>query len=85
VRETAEALVGEEQVHELAAPIMGSEDFSYVLQRVPGAIAFLGARPPDEDAETTPQNHSDRVVFREDVMAVGAALYAGVAIDQLAR
>jgi metal-dependent amidase/aminoacylase/carboxypeptidase family protein len=85
VRETAAALVGEAQVRELAAPIMGSEDFSYVLQRVSGAIAFLGARPPDEDVTTTPQNHSDRVVFQEDVMAVGAALYAGVAIDQLAR
>ena len=31
----------------MPAPIMGAEDFSYVLQQVPGAMAFLGARPPE--------------------------------------
>ncbi|HEY2576768.1 MAG TPA: M20 family metallopeptidase, partial [Streptosporangiaceae bacterium] len=28
-------------------PIPGAEDFSYVLERVPGAFLFLGACPPD--------------------------------------
>ena len=27
------------------APIMGAEDFSYVLQRMPGCMMFLGVRP----------------------------------------
>src|SRR5205085_10888471 len=31
-------LLGAERVHEMPTPIMGSEDFSYVLQRVPGAF-----------------------------------------------
>ena len=30
-------------------PVMGAEDFSYVLQQVPGAMAFLGAAPPGSD------------------------------------
>jgi hippurate hydrolase len=83
VMETARGLVGDERVVELAAPIMGAEDFSYVLQQVPGAMAFLGARPADVDPATAPQNHSNLVVFDEPAMAVGVALYAAVAIRHL--
>lgn len=82
-REVAVELVGPDAVADLAAPIMGAEDFSYVLQQVPGSMAFLGARPPAEDPETAPANHSNLVVFDEPSMAVGAALYAGVALRQL--
>jgi amidohydrolase len=80
VRELAIELAGEGAVEDLAAPIMGSEDFSYVLHRVPGMMAFLGARPDTEDAATAPQNHSNRVVFDEPAMALGTALYASVAL-----
>jgi amidohydrolase len=45
----------------------------------PGAMAFLGAAPPDEEPGTGPQNHSNRVVHHEPAMAVGVALYAAVA------
>jgi hippurate hydrolase len=69
---------------ETPAPIMGAEDFSYVLQRVPGVMAFLGARPASEDPATAPQNHSNRVIFDEPAMAIGAALYAAVALRHLA-
>jgi hippurate hydrolase len=62
---------------------MGAEDFSYVLQRVPGMMAFLGARPADQDPATAPQNHSNRVVFDEPPMALGAALHAAVALHYL--
>jgi amidohydrolase len=84
VREVAIELVGPEDARDLDAPIMGAEDFSYVLQRVPGSMAFLGARPADEDPESAPQNHSDRVVFDEEAMPIGVALYAAVALRQLA-
>ncbi len=80
----ARELLGEEAVVELAAPIMGAEDFSYVLQRVPGAMFFVGARPPEEDPATAPQNHSNRVRHDEPAMAVGAAVYAAVALRHLA-
>jgi hippurate hydrolase len=83
ILELAAGLVGDGAVERLAAPLMGAEDFSYVLQRVPGAMAFLGARPADQDPLTAPQNHSNRVVFDEDAMAVGIALYAAVALDIL--
>jgi amidohydrolase len=85
VTETARDLVGPDRVVELAAPIMGAEDFSYVLQQVPGAMAFLGARPAAQDPATAPQNHSNLVVFDEAAMPVGIALYADVAIRHLER
>jgi metal-dependent amidase/aminoacylase/carboxypeptidase family protein len=84
VREVATELAGPEAVVEMAAPRMGAEDFSYVLQRVPGMMAFLGARPAGQDVASAPENHSNRVVFDEPAMALGAATYAAVALRHLA-
>ena len=83
IREAATGLIGEERVKMMPAPIMGSEDFSYILEQVPGAIVFLGATPAGVDPRTVPQNHSNRVVFDEQAMAVGAALYASMALRHL--
>jgi metal-dependent amidase/aminoacylase/carboxypeptidase family protein len=83
VAETARGALGTGQVVAMDAPIMGAEDFSYVLQQVPGALAFLGGRPPGLDAATVAPNHSNRVVFDEAAMASGVAVYAGLALDAL--
>jgi amidohydrolase len=80
----ATELIGADRVVTLDDPVMGAEDFSYVLQRIPGALAWLGGRPADVDPATAPQNHSNRVVFDEPAMAVGIALYAAVALGALA-
>jgi len=80
----AREVVGADCVFRMADPIMGAEDFSYVLQRVPGAMFFVGALDPAEDPATAPQNHSNRVRHHEPAMAVGAALHAGVALRHLA-
>ncbi|MGH2511084.1 MAG: M20 metallopeptidase family protein, partial [Candidatus Limnocylindrales bacterium] len=85
VRVTALELLGEEHVPGSTQPVMGAEDFSYVLQQIPGAMAFVGARPVDEDPATAPANHSNRVIFDEPAMAVGMATYAAVALRSLAR
>jgi hippurate hydrolase len=60
-----------------APPLMVAEDWSYVLNRVPGVMALLGARP--DDVAESPMNHSDLVVFAEGAMPAGAALYAAAA------
>ena len=83
VRSLAVGLAGEDAIHDMAAPLMGAEDFSYVTERVPGMMAFLGARPASEDPATAPQNHSNVVVFDEPSMALGIALYAAAALDFL--
>jgi amidohydrolase len=83
LRATAAGLVGEDRVRVLANPLMGSEDFSYVLRRVPGALAFLGACPPDRDPERGPTNHSSEVVFDESALPVGVATYTALALRTL--
>ena len=83
VVDTARSLIGDERVKEMRAPIMGAEDFSYVLQQVPGAMAFLGGMPDGLEPATAPHNHSNIVVFDEAAMATGVALYAAVAIRHL--
>lgn len=76
-------LVGTEQVVRQPHPVMGAEDWSYVLQRVPGAMLFLGGTAPDRNPATAAPNHSNRVVFDDQAMATGIATYAAVALDHL--
>jgi amidohydrolase len=66
-------------------PITGAEDFSFVLEEVPGAFIFLGACPPDRDPETAPTNHSAIALFDDSVLAEGTALYAELALRRLAQ
>ncbi|MEV0416445.1 M20 family metallopeptidase [Streptomyces sp. NPDC050448] len=80
LHDTATALLGADRVHHLPHPFMGAEDFSHVLQRVPGAMAFLGARPPGIPPEEAADLHSNQVVFDEEALATGAALYAAAAL-----
>ncbi len=81
VTDTAAALLGEDAVVEMPHPIMGSEDWSYVLDEVPGVMAFLGACPADLDPLSAPSNHSNRVIFDEAAMATGVALHSAVALS----
>ena len=83
VQTLARRVLGESCAPPMAHPVMGGEDFSYVLAQVPGAIAFLGASPPGVPVAQAPPNHSNRVVFDEDVLATGVALLAGFALTEL--
>ena len=66
-------------------PITGAEDFSFVLDEVPGAFVFLGACPPDRDPESAPTNHSALALFDDAALAEGTALYAELALRRLAQ
>jgi amidohydrolase len=66
-------------------PITGAEDFSFVLEEVPGAFIFLGACPPDRDPETAPTNHSAVALFDDSVLAEGTTLYAELALRRLIK
>ncbi|MCO8126467.1 M20 family metallopeptidase [Acidimicrobiia bacterium EGI L10123] len=84
VGDVARRIVDPDLVVEMPNPVMGAEDWSYVLQQVPGAMAFLGTCPPGQSWHTVAPNHSNRMVIDEDAMAVGVALYAATALDELA-
>jgi amidohydrolase len=64
-------------------PVTGSEDFSFVLDQVPGAFLMLGACPPGADPATAPFNHSPEAVFDDAVLADGTALLAELALRRL--
>ncbi|MFT3852317.1 MAG: M20 family metallopeptidase [Ilumatobacteraceae bacterium] len=76
--------IGDDHVLRLPNPVMGAEDFSYVIQRLPGAMMFLGGTPPDRDLSTAAPNHSNRVYFDEEAMVNGVSVYTSVAIRHLA-
>ncbi len=81
VRTVAHSMLGDERTIDMPAPIMGAEDFSYILQRVPGAMAFLGVRP-EGDGPAYPI-HSNRMLLNEGAMATGSAMHAAVALRWL--
>jgi hippurate hydrolase len=81
-RETAIELLGENAYIPMPQPAMGAEDFSFVLERIPGAMVILGVRP-DGIAQPAPC-HSNRMMLNEEGMVAGIALHAGLALRSLA-
>jgi hippurate hydrolase len=71
----ADALVGPENVVRDLEPSMGSEDFSFMLQRRPGAYARLG----QGGAEGGCFLHNSRYDFNDEVIPVGAGYMAALA------
>jgi len=79
MRRCAGDLVGEANWIEMPAPIMGAEDFAYVLHEMPGAMAFLGVAPEGSDPATNPSLHNTRMTIDEEMMAKGVALHCRLA------
>jgi amidohydrolase len=78
-RRVVEELYGSATWLTLPAPVMGAEDFSYVLEKTPGAMFFLGASAAGSDWRSCCGLHSNRMVIDEGIMARGAAVLAGIA------
>jgi len=84
-REIVDGLLGEGFAIEMPTPVMGAEDFSYVLEQVPGALVFLGMCPEGVNFFEAAPNHSNRMVLNESAMAAGVALYAAVPLAKSAE
>lgn len=82
VADTVRDVFGEAAFDTLPRPDTGSEDFSRVLNEVPGAYVFLGACPSG-DPRTAPDNHSPLARFDDAVLPDGAALLAELAIRRM--
>ena len=78
-REAAREMLGDAGFFPMPSAVMGAEDWSYVLQKIPGCMTFLGVAPPGCDFHTAAPCHSNRMMLDEDAMAHGIALYAAVA------
>ena len=79
-QEVASSLLGADNFVEMPRARLGAEDFSYVLQHVPGAMAFLGVCPDDQQPETAAPNHSNLMRVNESALPNGVALYAAMAL-----
>ncbi|MCL2464746.1 MAG: M20 family metallopeptidase, partial [Micrococcales bacterium] len=79
------AMYGEDRYAEEEQPVLGGEDFSYVLEQVPGAFFWLGATPPELDPATAPYNHAATARYCDQALAVGPAVLAALALDRLAE
>jgi amidohydrolase len=82
--DTVRDIFGADRYEVMENPITGSEDFSRVLERVPGAFVFLGACTTD-DPEVAPPNHSPLATFDDSVLTDGATLLAELAVRRLRR
>ncbi|WP_233557806.1 M20 metallopeptidase family protein [Tessaracoccus antarcticus] len=83
VAETATRLFGEDRHLRWKAPLAGAEDFSRILEEVPGCFIGLSACPADLDPATAPFNHSAYARFDDAVVADGALLLADLAATHL--
>ena len=81
-RQVTHEVLGESMWLDMPTPTMGAEDFSYVLQRMPGAMVFLGVRPEGDGRPAA--CHSNRMLLNEEGMVADIAMHAGVALRFLA-
>ena len=75
--------LGADNCLEQPTPQMAGEDFAYVLEHIPGAMASLGTRPAGFDEGEAPNAHSNRYLLNEDALVTGIAMYAAVALRYL--
>ncbi|MBK7530563.1 M20 aminoacylase family protein [Piscinibacter sp.] len=78
--DVAASLVGEAHVVRELPPSMGAEDFSFMLQVKPGAYLRLG-----QGGEGSCFLHNSRYDFNDDVLPLGAALFASLVERSLAH
>ncbi len=81
----AKEMGGEDGWYRMPHSLMGAEDFSYVLQNVPGAMLFLGVAHQGEDWKSCCAIHSNRMMVDESVMPKGSAYLASCALRFLEK
>lgn len=79
----AEEVAGPDRVLRLDQGGMGSEDFASYTYELPCAYLLLGAGTAQEDPRFGRPMHNPAVVFNEDVLPLGAALHAWLAMQEL--
>jgi hippurate hydrolase len=77
----AAAVVGEAKARPLPQPTMGGEDFSFMLEKKPGAYLFLGGGKGEGDAMV----HHPLYDFNDDILPIGASWFATLAETVLRR
>ena len=71
-------MVGEANVDRDAPPVMASEDFAFMMERVPGAHIAIGNGD-------TPGVHNHRYDFNDAAIPYGSALYTTIVEQKLPK
>ncbi|MBO3761297.1 amidohydrolase [Ciceribacter sp. L1K22] len=79
VRQLAMRFAGGEHVVDMPQPIMGSEDFAFMLQERPGTYFFLGTAKTEND----PPLHHPKFDFNDDILPTGTAFWVELVEDYL--
>jgi amidohydrolase len=77
VAAAAQRVVGPDLLDQNCAPLMASEDFSFMLEQRPGAFFFVG--------QDGPGCHHPSYDFDEEIMAIGAAMFVEIARERVGR
>ena len=70
--DTAAEIVGEDNMNRNGPLVMGSEDFSFMLEKCPGAYINIGGGGGHSDCEI----HNPGYDFNDDILTLGAGYYA---------
>lgn len=79
--ESAAKAIGEENVKLMSNPVMGGEDFSYYLEKVPGTFIFLST--PLEIGGVSYPHHNSKFAIDESQFHKGVAIFVQTALDFL--
>jgi hippurate hydrolase len=74
-REVATELVGAHRVTLQGPPLTGSEDFAFMLERVPGSYLLIGNGAGENGGAGACMVHNPGYDFNDDNIAVGSALW----------
>ncbi len=77
----AAGLVGSAKVDAASAPVMGSEDFAYMLEQIPGCYVFIG----NGAGEGACMIHNPGYDFNDAILPLGASYWARLAETFLAQ
>jgi len=68
----AAEIAGDDKVERNTPPVMGGEDFAYMLEKKPGSYIFIG----NGGDETTPMLHNPNYDFNDETLPHGASYWA---------
>jgi hippurate hydrolase len=68
--DAAAEIVGDQRVDRATPPVMGAEDFAFMLEQRPGSYIFMGGGRPDAPL------HSPQYDFNDEALSVGASYWA---------
>jgi hippurate hydrolase len=81
ISDVAASIVGEENMNREGPFVMASEDFSYMLEKVPGAFINIGNGGGEGGCEV----HNPSYDFNDEILTLGATLWSRVVETRLSK